>query len=136
MYWSNGSGYGSAMRGNLYSGQVNQTTDIYVTGDTISCTFPAVGMDYNTVDLWGYVVEYVSQGNTFAEWWGEQNAGVGSTPGSGASTSGDNTIGGSIGPVVGNSGQDVSPPKTPGFEMSILIAASLSFILLRRRYYH
>ncbi len=148
MYWSNGSGYGFAMSGDLYSGQVNQTTDIHVTSNTLSCTFPVVGTDYSTADLWGYAAEYVSPGNTFAEWWGdwipnehspwwdEQNAGGGSNPGGGESTSGDNNTGGSEETSGENGDQGVSPPKTPGFEMPILIAAAgISFILLRKKYH-
>ena len=120
LVWSNGHGYGWAVKESSYE----QGNNITVSEGKISGEFTSQG-DTSNVDLWGYAVEYTaSENQTTNEWWGDWAPNEKFTYDTGIP--GDDET----------PGNDSSPPekKTPGFEIVPVIAAvAIACILLRRR---
>lgn len=123
LVWSNGRGYGWAVK----EGSYGQGENITVSEDTISAEFTSLG-DTSTVDLWGYAVEYtVLDDQTTHDWWGDwapNTKFTGSmTPNGGNNSTNDTT---------GDNGTN-QKPSTPGFEaLAVIAAVGLIMILIRR----
>ena len=120
LVWSNGTGYGWAIKEGSYDPGQNITVSV----GKISVEFNVLG-DTSDVELWGYAVEYTTLGSqTTNEWWGDWAPDEKFTYDTG--TPGDDQT----------PGNDSSSPekKTPGFEVVPVIAAvAIALILLRRR---
>ena len=123
LVWSNGRGYGWAVK----EGSYGQGENITVSEDTISAEFTSLG-DTSTVDLWGYAVEYtVLDDQTTHDWWGDWAPNTKFT-GSMTPNGGNN----STNETNGDNGTN-QKPSTPGFEaLAVISAVGIIMILIRR----
>lgn len=120
LVWSDGRGVGWAVQQGSYA----EGQNIKVTADTISVDFPVLG-DLETVDLWGYAVEYTAlEDQITQQWWGDWTPNTKFTGGNQTSNGGNDTANG-----------DSAKPSTPGFEaLAVIAAVCVAVVLFSRRH--
>jgi len=127
-----GGGEGSYSQGN-----------VVIDGNTISTEFDVLG-DTTAQEIWGYAAEWTEVGPdaTNHEWWGDWAPNTKFTdniaddePGDDNAGMGDTDDDDGNGENVGNNSDGgTSPPKTPGFEILVLIAGLIiTFIIMKKR---
>ncbi|KYK22449.1 hypothetical protein AYK21_03870 [Thermoplasmatales archaeon SG8-52-2] len=94
------------------------STDITVSGNTISGNIGLVGTDETSLKFWGYAYEYTEYGDKNQEWWGDW------IPGDYAPFTIDDD---------GTNGQG-NDNGSPGFEtVAVITALAIAIIIFRRR---
>ena len=106
------------------------STDVTVSGNTISGSIGLVGTGETSNELWGYAWEYTEFGDQNQEWWGDWIPGT-YAPFWGQEGNGDGNGGGTNGNDDTN-GQGGS--GSPGFEtVAVITTLAIAIIILRRR---